>query len=55
MSFRSKGDFDVNILARDYFNGGGHSNASGGVSYKNMDETIKYLISILNKFSNKLK
>ncbi len=31
-SFRSKGDFDVNIFARTYFNGGGHRNAAGGQS-----------------------
>ena len=30
MSFRSKGDFDVNTFARRYFNGGGHKNAAGG-------------------------
>lgn len=32
MSFRSKGDFDVNNFARTYFNGGGHFNAAGGMS-----------------------
>jgi phosphoesterase RecJ-like protein len=32
-SFRSKGDFDVNVFARKYFNGGGHINAAGGQSY----------------------
>ncbi len=31
-SFRSKGDFDVNVFARTYFNGGGHRNAAGGQS-----------------------
>ncbi len=30
MSFRSKGNFDVNTIARTYFNGGGHLNAAGG-------------------------
>src|SRR5690606_27620238 len=29
MSFRAQGDFDVNVFARNYFNGGGHKNASG--------------------------
>ena len=32
LSFRSKGNFDVNIFARKYFEGGGHLNASGGRS-----------------------
>ena len=40
MSFRSKGSFDVNQFAKKYFNGGGHINAAGGVSYLNIDETI---------------
>ncbi len=32
MSFRSKGNFPANELARKYFNGGGHFNAAGGES-----------------------
>src|SRR5690606_30391676 len=30
-SFRSKGNVDVNTLARTYFEGGGHLNAAGGI------------------------
>lgn len=30
ISFRSKGNFDVNLLARAHWNGGGHKNAAGG-------------------------
>ncbi len=30
ISLRSKGNLDVNIIARTYFNGGGHKNAAGG-------------------------
>ncbi len=40
MSFRSKGDFDVNSFARKYFNGGGHFNASGGGSKKPLEQVI---------------
>lgn len=40
ISFRSKGDIDVNQLARKYFNGGGHINAAGGKYVKSMEETI---------------
>jgi bifunctional oligoribonuclease and PAP phosphatase NrnA len=40
ISFRSQGDFDVNEFSRKYFNGGGHKNASGGKSDKNLVETI---------------
>ncbi len=41
ISFRSVGKVDVNRLARTYFNGGGHTNASGGKSFENIDSTIK--------------
>ncbi|HMG67164.1 MAG TPA: DHH family phosphoesterase, partial [Chitinophagaceae bacterium] len=40
-SFRSKGDFDTNVFARKYFEGGGHYNASGGRSSDSLQETIK--------------
>lgn len=48
MSFRSKGDFDVSQFARDHFNGGGHFNAAGGMSEKNLDETVTYFKEILS-------
>lgn len=41
ISFRSQGDFDVNLFAREYFNGGGHRNAAGGKSQSSMEETVK--------------
>ena len=40
LSFRSKGDFDVNEFARKYFSGGGHKNAAGGQSDKSLDEVV---------------
>jgi phosphoesterase RecJ-like protein len=48
MSFRSKGDFDVNTFARHYFNGGGHYNAAGGTSKTGLTETIEYFKRILS-------
>ena len=39
MSFRSKGDFDVNQFAREHFNGGGHINAAGGASHVSLEKT----------------
>lgn len=51
MSFRSKGTFNVNQLARDHFNGGGHINAAGGISEDNMDETITKLKSLLPQYA----
>lgn len=40
ISFRSKGDFDVNLFAREHFNGGGHRNAAGGKSFGTLEETV---------------
>ncbi len=47
LSFRSKGDFDVNTFARHYFNGGGHYNASGGSSKSSFTDTIDYFKKIM--------
>ena len=41
LSFRSKGDFDVNVFARQNFNGGGHKNAAGGQSDKPLAEVVQ--------------
>lgn len=40
ISFRSKGDFDVNAFARKYFQGGGHGNAAGGRSSDTLEVTV---------------
>lgn len=40
-SFRSKGNFDCNKFARQYFAGGGHFNASGGRDSASLDETVQ--------------
>ena len=50
LSFRSKGDFDVNKFAREHFNGGGHFNASGGKSNLSFNETILRFKEILSEF-----
>ncbi len=47
VSFRSKGSFDVNKLAREHFNGGGHINASGGNTDENLEDTVKRFVSLL--------
>lgn len=54
ISLRSKGDFDVNLLAREHFNGGGHVNAAGGRSSKGLKDTITYFESILPNYREKL-
>jgi len=54
LSFRSKGDFSVNDLARAHFKGGGHKNAAGGQSGNNLDDTIKEIKEVLKPLKNKL-
>jgi phosphoesterase RecJ-like protein len=48
LSLRSKGNVDVNTLARTHFSGGGHFNAAGGKSNLTLTETITKLKEILN-------
>ena len=55
MSFRSKGDFDVNLFARKYFNGGGHINAAGGKSYDDINTTTKKLVERIKENKDKFK
>ena len=43
ISFRSEGDIDVNYLAKKYFNGGGHKNASGAHFHGSIEEAINTL------------
>ncbi|MEQ8472799.1 MAG: DHH family phosphoesterase [Marinoscillum sp.] len=49
MSFRSVGDYAVNDFAAEYFNGGGHKNAAGGISDVNLDETVEKFKSLISK------
>lgn len=50
LSLRSKGDFSVQQIARDHFNGGGHKNAAGGAVYGNLEKTIAKFKSILPNY-----
>ena len=54
ISFRSKGDFDVNKFARNHFNGGGHNNASGGRSNLNLEDTITKFTTLLAEYESEL-
>ena len=55
MSFRSQGNFDVNVFAKKYFNGGGHKNAAGGVLMdKKMADAIQYFSDIIDSFSREI-
>lgn len=42
ISFRSKGEIDVNILARKYYNGGGHHNAAGAFFEGTIEEAMAH-------------
>ena len=52
VSFRSKGDFDVDAYARKHFNGGGHKHAAGGESKRNMKDTLAYFQSTLEDYKD---
>jgi len=54
ISFRSKGkENPVNVLAGEHFNGGGHANASGGMSELSVDETLAKLKGLIPEFFSK--
>ncbi|MBE0649473.1 MAG: bifunctional oligoribonuclease/PAP phosphatase NrnA [Bacteroidales bacterium] len=54
ISFRSKGNFNVNRLASAHFDGGGHKNASGGTSALTIDETIGKLKEVIQHYKEEL-
>ncbi len=41
ISFRSRGNVDVNVFAHQYFNGGGHPSAAGGKYFGNLENAIE--------------
>ncbi len=54
LSFRSLGNFSVNEMARKYFEGGGHKNASGGTSHTSLESTLQKFLSILPEYQTQL-
>ena len=54
LSLRSKGDFKVNEIAKKYFSGGGHMNASGGISDRSVEGTVKKVIEVFEEYKNEL-
>jgi phosphoesterase RecJ-like protein len=51
MSFRSKGaENPVNVLAAEHFNGGGHANASGGMSELSVTETVEKIKGLIPQY-----
>lgn len=50
VSARSKGDFPVNRICEEQFNGGGHKNAAGGEFYATMEETVARFEKIMPQY-----
>lgn len=55
ISFRSVGDFSVNEFARKNFEGGGHKNAAGGISYETLEATVEKFEKLLIENKELLK
>lgn len=54
ISLRSVGTFPCNQVAAEYFNGGGHLNASGGEFYGPMDKAVELFKQALVKYEDLL-
>ncbi len=50
ISFRSKDEQFVNVLANDHFSGGGHAYASGGISTLPLGETIEKFVTFVPSY-----
>ncbi len=55
VSLRSTGTFPCNQVATEFFNGGGHLNASGGEFYGTMDEAVERYKQALVKYEKLLR
>ena len=55
VSLRSVDDFPCNKMAEEFFNGGGHLNASGGRINGSMEEAIETVKRAIVAYENKLK
>jgi len=51
ISLRSLGEFPCNRFATEFFNGGGHLNASGGEFYGTLDQAVNVFTEGLNKLN----
>ena len=54
ISLRSVGTFPCNKVAAEFFNGGGHLNASGGEFYGPMEEAVALFKQALIKYEDQL-
>jgi phosphoesterase RecJ-like protein len=51
ISFRSRGEIDVNTFARTYFEGGGHRNAAGGKSTIGVEKTEQKFLEAIKQLA----
>ena len=54
VSLRSVDDFPCNLMAEEFFNGGGHKNASGGKLYCSLPEAERIVREAVKKYSHLL-
>lgn len=54
VSLRSTGDFPCNKVAEEFFNGGGHKNASGGEFYGKMEDAVALIKQAMVKYQDLL-
>ncbi len=54
ISFRSVGDFSVSDFSRQHFEGGGHHNAAGGISYLSLEATVERFLGLLPQYKEQL-
>ncbi len=54
VSLRSVDDFPCNLMAQEFFNGGGHKNASGGRLFCTLAEAEKTVREAVRKYANML-
>ena len=50
VSLRSVDDIPCNVIAKDFFNGGGHLNASGGELNCSLEEAVKTAENAIIKY-----
>lgn len=55
VSLRSKDDFDVNVIAREHFNGGGHRNAAGGRLDMSLEEAVAHFQKVMLTYTDDLQ
>ena len=55
VSLRSVDDFPCNEMAEQFFNGGGHLNASGGRLQCSLEEAVEITRKAITAFGEKLK